>query len=63
MFITHGICEGQNLVQNGNFEQFDTCPTFHSQLYRAQFWNSPTLATPDYFNTCATQFYITVPDT
>jgi hypothetical protein len=44
----------QNLVPNGDFEQFSTCPTNISQLDSAEFWFNSTQATPDYFNSCAT---------
>lgn len=52
-FLTCGICEAQNLVPNGDFEQFSSCPTGYSQLYNALFWINPSSnATPDYFNQC-----------
>lgn len=48
----------QNLVPNGDFEQYDTCQTSFGQLYRALHWsdpiqpNSPPYTTPDYFHAC-----------
>lgn len=48
----------QNLIPNGDFEQFYGCPTDASQLDSALFWVSPTTninnvsGTPNYFNTC-----------
>jgi hypothetical protein len=56
----HG--RSQNLVPNGNFEQFTTCPTNLSQLSAAAPWFSPTLASPDYFNACATTINCDVPN-
>jgi hypothetical protein len=45
----------QNLVPNPGFEVQDTCPAV-SELFLAPPWDSPTLGTPDLFNsTCAAQ--------
>ena len=45
----------QNLVPNPSFEVQDTCPAV-SQILLAPPWNTPTLGTPDLFNTtCASQ--------
>lgn len=53
-FIPGSICLGQfNLIPNNSFEAYDTCPTYHSQLYRILQWTNPlTGTTPDYFNSC-----------
>ena len=54
MFITCGVCDGQNLVPNGDFEQYSGCPTNTNQLDSALFWINPSnVGTPDYFNQCA----------
>jgi gliding motility-associated-like protein len=47
-----------NLVYNGDFEMYDTCPISVStpwdhQLERCLGWTIPTYATSDYFNACA----------
>jgi gliding motility-associated-like protein len=47
----------QNLVYNGDFEIYDTCPTGYSQPGDPQInhclgWTMPTYATSDYFNVC-----------
>jgi OmpA-OmpF porin, OOP family len=45
---------GQNLVSNGDFENYKHCP--HSYLSKKNFlpsWCSPTRGTPDYFNACS----------
>lgn len=46
----------QNLVPNGSFEEYDTCPVSNNlndgQFERCKGWWSPTLGTPDYFNQC-----------
>lgn len=45
----------QNLVPNPGFEVQDSCPLV-SELFRAAPWHSPTLGTPDAFNTtCSNQ--------
>jgi len=45
----------QNLVPNPGFEVQDTCPAV-SELFLASPWDSPTLGTPDLFNSdCSTQ--------
>jgi len=41
----------QNLVPNPSFEEYNTCPIDAGET--ANYWTSPTLGTPDYFNTCA----------
>ncbi len=60
MFITCGVCSGQNLIPNPSFEDTVACPTWWSQLYNAEHWLNPTTngggglsGTPDYFNSCA----------
>lgn len=45
----------QNIVPNPSFDIQDSCPAV-SELFVAQPWDSPTLGTPDAFNsTCPTQ--------
>lgn len=41
----------QNLVLNPGFEAYTTCPTGPGFL-NATHWNSPSMASPDYFNAC-----------
>ncbi|MEO6883950.1 MAG: gliding motility-associated C-terminal domain-containing protein [Bacteroidia bacterium] len=43
----------QNLVTNPSFEISDTCPNNLGEISIATPWISPTLGTPDYYNTCA----------
>ncbi|MEO6882454.1 MAG: gliding motility-associated C-terminal domain-containing protein [Bacteroidia bacterium] len=42
-----------NLVPNPSFENYSTCPSSISDIIDATPWESPTLGTPDYFNTCS----------
>ena len=44
-----------NLVSNGNFENYTTCPSSFSQVGNSTGWLSwNTSGSPDYYNTCAT---------
>ena len=42
----------QNLLSNGNFENYTTCPTTFSELDKATTWYPYTQATPDYMHSC-----------
>ncbi len=59
--------KGQNLVPNGDFEQYIGCPTGDSQLSLAVSWINPATniafvsGTPDYYNQCATSGTVSVP--
>jgi|SRR6185436_6637446 len=56
------ICNAQNLVPNGDFEQYSTCPSAFSQLDSALFWLNPTSCSPDYFNQCSNPSSVGVPN-
>ena len=47
------ISKSQNLVPNGDFEYYSSCPTTASQISLASPWYDPNGATPDYYNACA----------
>lgn len=58
----------QNLVFNGDFEQYSACPTDGStpfqnpkEIEKCIGWKTPTYGTSDYFNTCATGTNVDVP--
>ena len=56
-----------NLIYNGDFELYDTCPISVStpssyQLNTCLGWYVPTYATSDYFNTCASGTTVAVPN-
>jgi len=59
LFSTTFVGKGQNLVPNGDFEQYSSCPIFLSQIDSALFWFNPTTGelgnggTSDYFNSCS----------
>lgn len=53
----------QNLVPNGDLEQYTQCPDYVSQIDRAIGWSRPTEGTSDYFNAClGVPFSESVPD-
>jgi len=60
-------CVAQNLVFNGDFEIYDTCPASGStpgnlEIERCTGWTAPTkLGTSDYFNACSINFINSVP--
>lgn len=43
----------QNLISNGNFEQFYHCPNNLNDIDSAKFWLNPNINTPNYFNQCS----------
>ena len=60
------VGKAQNLVVNGDFELYDTCPNNFSfpgadQIHFCSNWKTPTFATSDYYNECATGTPVNVP--
>ena len=63
LLLISRICDAQNLVPNGNFEQYTSCPTNLAQIDSALFWFNPCSppygpsgtgsGSSDYFNACA----------
>lgn len=54
LFLFFGsIAFGQNLVPNPSFEDTVYCPNGTNNPQALALWFNPTLATPDYYNTCA----------
>jgi len=62
LFFILFTAKGQNLVPNGDFEQYSGCPFAISQFDSALFWFNPTGASPDYFNACANPPGVSVPN-
>ena len=63
--LTGRICAAQNLVPNGDFEQYSGCPTAPQQIDSLLFWFNPSISgsgTPDYFNQCSNPSIVGVPD-
>jgi hypothetical protein len=54
--------EAQNLVPNGDFEQYTSCPNNLDELYKAAPWMNPSTASPDYKNQCSGNSTTSVPD-
>jgi len=62
--LTYVIGKGQNLVPNGDFEQYSGCPSFWGDLDSALFWLNPSInysASPDYYHQCSSFPSINVP--
>jgi len=60
------ISQAQNLVPNGDFEQFSGCPSASSQIDSALFWINPSTnmansGSPDYYHQCVTNNTVGVP--
>lgn len=53
LLMASGIVGGQNLVNNGGFEEYTDCPDMLNQMDRATGW-SRYRNSPDYFNRCDT---------
>lgn len=54
---------GQELVSNGDFETYENCPNYYSQIDYADGWKRPTDATSDYFNACNSNLWtVSVPE-
>ena len=53
---------GANLAPNPQFENYSYCPFFFSQVDAAVPWFNPTVATPDYMNTCSGFWPVSVPN-
>jgi hypothetical protein len=51
--FTPGQARAVNLVPNGNFESYVSCPTSFGQIYQAAPWDTPNTGTSDYLNACA----------
>lgn len=55
LLISQGL-HAQNLVPNGGFEDYSTCPGSYSRNpaeFRVDHWRSLTWGSPDYFNACS----------
>lgn len=55
---------GQNLIPNPSFEEYSNCPYKENQVNRLLHWFNPATTfggTPDYFNACANDSFISVP--
>jgi hypothetical protein len=55
------FAQAQNLVPNGDFEYYTSCPTNASQTSLAQPWRQYHGATSDYFNVCTSSPNVGIP--
>jgi len=53
LFFASTSSWSQNLVPNGDFEQFHHCPSNVNDIDSAKFWSNPNINTPNYFNQCS----------
>ncbi|MFL5751891.1 MAG: gliding motility-associated C-terminal domain-containing protein [Bacteroidia bacterium] len=51
-----------NLVPNGSFEIYTSCPSLAGQINRLANWYDPTQASSDFLSTCATNTIVAVPN-
>lgn len=56
MFSSNTIA--QNMVPNGNFEQYSACPSNFSQVLFCSGWRQYHTGTPDFFHTCNTGSFV-----
>lgn len=62
MLINFTYKAQQNLVPNGSFEEYDSCPNFLDELYKCKYWRNPSVfSSPDYFNSCEINNTLSVP--
>lgn len=64
VFIVFSSFSQQNLVYNGDFEEFSSCPDNASNPFEIPYqiekcigWTAPTYGTSDYFNVCAMDYF------
>jgi hypothetical protein len=54
IFLSGTLCFfSQNLVRNGSFETYSSCPTGYAQVNKSKYWIDPTGSSSDYLNSCA----------
>jgi len=62
LFLPFLNCRSQNLVPNGDFEQYSGCPIGQGRIDSAIPWSRPTDGgTSDYYNTCYTTYGVGIP--
>ncbi len=72
LLLNFKICIAQNIVPNGDFEQYSGCPTNFNQINSALFWFNPCVppygsspgqsGSSDYYNACAPSGIMNVPN-
>jgi OmpA-OmpF porin, OOP family len=66
LFLCFASYAQENLIYNGDFEDFSSCPTWFStpgdyQLNYCENWYIPTEGTSDYYNSCSISSAVSVP--
>ena len=61
MTLLPGVAVSQELIPNGSFETYRTCPRLDNLLEEAVPWYNPNRATPDFYNYCFPTSQIEVP--
>ncbi len=55
-------CLPVNMLSNGGFEDFSSCPESQGELNASIGWFSPNENTPDYFDSCNEDDFVGIPD-
>ncbi|ARK13580.2 gliding motility-associated C-terminal domain-containing protein [Fibrella sp. ES10-3-2-2] len=61
MLLAYGRVNAQELIPNGGFEKYQSCPRKDNLLEEAVPWYNPNQATPDFYNQCFPTNQIEVP--
>ncbi len=61
MFVLNCCSAQQNLISNGDFEQYIACPTNQGQMSNVYYWGNAG-GTPDYMNSCSSNWLVDVPN-
>jgi hypothetical protein len=62
LFLVCSNLFAQNLVPNPSFEEYYGCPSVSDQLPLAIGWSSPPQNSGEYYNSCSTALYYSVPN-
>lgn len=52
LVVINANAQINNLVPNPSFEEYDSCPNYQAEIFRASPWFQATQGTCDYFNVC-----------
>lgn len=61
LFLYNNVTSQVNIISNGSFENYYSCPTSVGQIDSIIDWKLPSYGSSDYFNICATNPDITIP--
>ncbi len=62
ILLSFNPCISQNLISNGDFETYTSCPSGAGQLTKAVGWTSPPNDDSEYLNSCSTNPNYSVPN-